>query len=303
MPKGYRISEESLEVRIPDEIQNKDVTFRSAERDTPIAQAAHLSLVIGSFSSLEDAEQAGERWRDVLQRAFAQIRLGADLGGRGPTGVATHAGLEWLQGQFGQRVVNDVHGVMAFECEPWPRFVRTEATADAQKNAENVWNAIAAAARVDTAVPLRERLAYEFYSASVEAPADARFMLLVMAVETLLEPQPREAAVIEHVDRLVSDTKAASLSTDEINSIVGSLGWLRNESIGQAARRLAREKLGDRQYDGQSPAKFITRCYRLRSDLAHGNLPRPEWGEVNYAAGQLEGFVCDLLSAALLNAG
>lgn len=46
----------------------------------------------------------------------------------------------------------------------------------------------------------REQLAYALYSASFsESSADARFVMLMMAAETLIKPQPRSETVAEHL--------------------------------------------------------------------------------------------------------
>ena len=71
--------------------------------------------------------------------------------------------------------------------------------------------------------------------------------------------------------------------------------FLYKESIRQAGKRLA-STLGDRSYMGEKPAVFFTRCYDLRSALAHGDYPRPTWAEVNLRAATLETFVADPLS-------
>ena len=56
--------------------------------------------------------------------------------------------------------------------------------------------------------------------------------------------------------------------------VTGTLRFLYKESIRQAGKRLA-STLGDRSYMGEKPAVFFTRCYDLRSALAHGDYPRP----------------------------
>ena len=151
-------------------------------------------------------------------------------------------------------------------------------------------------------MPPRDRLAYDLYSASLSMESvDSRFVTLVMAIEALLEPLPRERQVIAHVEHMIEATRDSSLPDEQIRSIVGTLGWLRKESIQQAGRRLVRERLGDRQYAGQSPGRFFTSCYKLRSDLVHGNEPRPPLAVVGEHIGVLDGFVGDLLSAELLD--
>jgi hypothetical protein len=245
--------------------------------------------------------EAAHRWVGSLRSAFACLNIGADFGNRTPTGGFTEAGLRWLAGRSRRRVLNDVHGVMVFEAEPTPSFASLgPMTAVVGKAGERVVEMVRAAARLDVSMTEQQQLAYDLYSASFsEGSADARFLMLMMAVETLLEPQDRSEAVAAHVDGLISATRSSTLPQQEIDSIVGSLNLLYSESIGRAGRRLA-QSLGDRRYDEEPPAEFFRRCYDIRSQLVHGHHPRPPQSEVNRRAANLEVFVSHLLAGDLL---
>ncbi len=146
-----------------------------------------------------------------------------------------------------------------------------------------------------------DQVAYDLYGASfAEVPTDARFLLLMMAIETMIEPEPRAAEVQAHVEALRTATKDSDLSDDEIRSIYGTLQYLRNASIGQAGRKLA-SRLGDRTYADKTPERFFSKCYELRSALVHGGHPRPSRAEVSSLAAPLETFVGDLLGIELLD--
>jgi len=215
-----------------------------------IRGAERLALVGRPYASEALALAAGARWRDVLAKALASLNIGADFGERAVTGVVTEAGLAALTEERGGRFVNDVHGLMAFECDPWPTFVSVSADAVAGRQEARVLDAIAKAAHIEAAVSDRERLAYDLYSASFfEASADARFMMLMMAVETLIELRARPSEVIAHVDQLLAATRAADIPKNEKESVEGASRWLRNQSIGQGGRELARQ-LGERRYMG-----------------------------------------------------
>ncbi len=97
------------------------------------------------------------------------------------------------------------------------------------------------AAAVSSRLSEVERLAFDLYSGSFFQPsADARLLMLTMAIETLLDLQPRPEESRAHVESLMSVTQSAALSNQERDSILRSLAWLLNESIGQAGRHLAR---------------------------------------------------------------
>ena len=82
--------------------------------------------------------------------------------------------------------------------------------------------------------------------------------------------------------------------------MIGAMKWLANESISQAGRHIAQQRLGGMTYEGMSASKFFTHCYCLRSALVHGSIPFPNFDQVNSAVGQLESFVSDLLTQPIL---
>jgi hypothetical protein len=148
-----------------------------------------------------------------------------------------------------------------------------------------------------------ERLAAELYGASFfQENADSRFLLLMIAVEALLDPAPRPESVRDHVHRMIALTKEATLPEHERSSLLSSLDRLRSESIGQSGKRLARERLASRTYDNREPGRFFRDCYDLRSHLVHGIEPIPTRADVAAAAAQLEHFVGDLLAGPVLAA-
>jgi hypothetical protein len=296
---GARVSIDSPETHLLLTGPNgEEVRLQPTAADTALKDASDLALRGYGYDDEAEAAAAADRWRGLVQKAFARVNLGADFGDRAPHGHLTKAGLEFFG--TGRRVLNDVHGTLVFECEPPPMFGRVGGRGVVGVTAERLMNALNAAIELGAVMSDRDQVAYDLYSASFsETSADARLAMLMMAVETLIEPQPRSDEVREHVDALIADTQASDLPDGEIQSIVSSLQWLRDESIGQAGRRLA-SRLGDRRYVDEQPGRFFTKCYTLRSQLIHGHSPRPTRAEVDSRAAALELFVHDLLSVELL---
>lgn len=125
--------------------------------------------------------------------------------------------------------------------------------------------------------------------------------MLMMAVETLLDPADRPEKVQAHVQSLIDQTKAADLPEQEKESILGSLKSLFQDSVSRAGQKLA-ATLEGRTYMDLPPEKFFKKCYTLRSRLAHGDVPRPSFEEVNMMNGPLEQCVGHLLCPKLLEA-
>jgi hypothetical protein len=277
------------------------ITLRPADGNTTIAEARRLSLHGRGYATESEAAAAGTQCGGWLILAFASLNVGADFGDRALIGMVTPVGLADMSLAAGTRVLNDVHGLMTYECEPQPRFVRvgtpTLQVGHAHQRLADAFNRAIALAAVPTS---RQRLAYDLYAASFsESTADARFVMLMMALETLLEPQLRSDEAQLLVDELIATTRQSGLPIGEIRSIEGTLKWLRQESINRAGRRLA-SRLGGRTYHEEDPETFFTRCYTLRSQLVHGSDPRPSRTEVDQRAAQLELFVGHLIGESLL---
>jgi hypothetical protein len=168
-------------------------------------------------------------------------------------------------------------------------------------SADNFQTTFLACVQLRPSLGAQDLLAYSlFHSSFFQPSSDSRFLLLVMAIEALLTPAPRSPQARDHVNRLIEQTRSAPLPEHEKNSMIGALSWLRNESINQAGRCLALNRLHDRPYNEQSAPDFFSYCYQLRSNLVHGKLPVPTFGEISYAAGTLEVFVADLLTSPVL---
>ena len=141
-------------------------------------------------------------------------------------------------------------------------------------------------------------IAFTLFNASFFQPtADTRFILLVMAIEALIEKTERQSDTVQLVESLIERTSRENIDQSEKDSLRGSLSSLKYESIGQAGKRLAVARLGsESKYQDLEPRDFFARCYKVRSNLVHGSNPFPTFEEVGALAAPLEGFVSDLLT-------
>ncbi len=276
------------------------VWLAAVEPVGPLRDALRIVVRGEGFEDEATARDVGERWRDVVCRALARLHLGADFGERTAHGQLTAAGESWQEQLLGFPVKSDLPGVTVFPCNPELRFMRFQAEGCRRPSPERSAAVFGAAAELDSRLSAVERLAFDLYSGSFFQPsADARLLMLMMAVETLLDLHPRPDAARAHVQTLIDATAAADLPQSDRQALLSSLSWLLNESIGQAGRRLAK-RLEPRRYGGRSPSAFFTQCYTMRSALVHGQVPRPTRNEVDGLAAPLEMFVGHLLSGDLL---
>lgn len=266
-----------------------------------LKQTEQYSLFGTGYASESEAKVAGEQYETALLISLAHVRVGADFGYRAAKSIVTHDGLRHLEEVHGERMLNDVHGLMVYARAPRPKFATFHANLLRGANLEKFVQAFKSAAAARSQLDERERLAYSLFNSSFFQPtADSRFLLLVMSVEALIEPADRSAEARSHVDALIAATKSAAIPESERESMLGSLSWLRKESINQAGRHLASTRLAGRAYKGKSAADFFTYVYQLRSSLVHGSIPSPTFEQVSAAAAPLEVFVSELLTCHVL---
>jgi len=277
------------------------VQLRSRPKGANISDSRELILISSGWPSQDDALAAGSRCRDALLLASAKWRIGIDIGIGPPKFMMTRAGLEMFQAQAGSKLLNDIHGLMAYPTEPQPRFVSGGADVVLSTPAERFQSAFRSALRLARPISERERLSFDLFNLSFfQLFSHTRLLLLVMSFEAILDPQPRPADVLDHVEQLIRHTRDAThLPPSQVASLVGSLGWLRYESIRQAGKRLAAEKLGACRYDTMTPEDFFDHCYNLRSRLSHGSTPAPTDAELGSAAATFECFMSDILTRDL----
>jgi hypothetical protein len=237
---------------------------------------------------------AGQQWRARLMRSFAAINVGADFGDRTLTGFISDYGLQALAPY--KRAMSDTGKLVTYECEPeeplffLPNRVPFWVSSPHERLQAAMANAVATGGLSE-----ESQVAYDLFSSSFGQPAEARYALLMMALECLIKPSSRSAESRKHVESLISATEKSGLPKGEIDSICGSLSWLLNQSIGQAGRALAK-RLRPERYMDEDPITFFQGCYDVRSRLLHGNHPLPRPEELGPRGAELERFVGDLLA-------
>jgi hypothetical protein len=264
------IDSDLREVRIPSRDAGLTLFLRSAIHEKSIKEAEQLVLTGEGFISEEAAAEAGQRFEEVFMITLAKGRIGADFGDRAPKSSFTEHGLRAFFPP-GERVsLNNVHGLMVYPSEPKPQFVAWGPGSLLRGiTVETFHVEFGAAAERNRKLTDRERIAFALFNSSFFQPgADARFLLLTMAIEALIEPAQKSSEAMQLVDCFIKQTKESALRRSEKDSLIGSLKWLRDESISKAGQRLAREKLGEpgeRQTDGlrqEVPGRHVDTCHR-----------------------------------------
>jgi len=278
------------------------LVLSSGSDEVAIKDADQFIFMSSGWPSEEAARLAADKYVPALARTLARLRIGVDFGDRAPEGGGfAPAVIESIWQKHGVRVINETPGVMVYESEPAPAFASSSGSVGIAVHSAQFEQVFQQALQNPEPLLEEESVGLGLFNASFfQKSADSRFLMLVMALEAVLELNFRSASAVAHVEELIAATEdSALLTAQEKNSICGSLRWLRRDSTSHAGKMLVTETLGDRQYMGMQPAQFFAHCYSLRSRLAHGAHPLPTRQEIGVAAANLEVLVSDMFSGGL----
>jgi hypothetical protein len=252
------------------ESNEAEISLRAVGSES-IRRSRDLVVTGRPYDNEAEARSRGEAWQHTLVRALASLRVGADFGERGSLGWVN---TDLLSRRSGTRILQDKLGVSVYREQPTPHFVGVgQPTLSVGKNSNAFIEAVDKASEVSEGLGEPILIAYYLFSASTsEQEIEARFILLVMALETMVDQQDRSALVRGHVDQLCELTKQNSnLLDEEKTSLLSALRRLKQESIGESGKRTV-GILGSSIYAGRTPEQFFSQCYSLRSMWVPDNL-------------------------------
>jgi hypothetical protein len=294
-----RINSEAEELEVLRLPSGERFRLRTGASGSPIKDHPRAALLGAPYRSSEEAKRAAENAKTALLYWAVEQRLGIDFGDDRPKGIATEAGLAILRQQFGVPFRNDVHGIDVYEKVPGLRFVTVDVTPTVGKNPSGLLETFGHELRLRRQLTDKQILASEIYSVSFfDTSPRSRFITLVTAIEALLEPAARESAVQELIQKMVASTQESTIDRQTKTAIIGSLQWLKAQSIGQAGRTLAAKLLPEKTYDGRMSSAFFRHCYDIRSQLVHSGKTKAAMDMVALA-NTTESFVADLLIASI----
>jgi hypothetical protein len=281
---------------------NIHVILRPLNQGQSIQNEKDFELVGESWISIDEAWNAGKKFRDALIYTLIQLHLGGKFGSDDFSSGLSTAKIYNSKNKNNLAIRYDHIGLDVFETDVstvWAQLGKPKLGIVIQPlTFESIFrNNLNRPRNYST----KGRLAINLYNQSFfQASPEARFLILVMAVEALLEPKKRSSMATSLIQGFIDGTKKyQGLSSEERNSIISSLSWLSKESIGKTGRDLASTYLTG-SYMKMEPPDFFKHCYDVRSKFVHGNKEfTPE--EIGKLASNLEIFVADLINAIFSN--
>ncbi len=297
-PKDSRLRWEYSSYIISNLDKYNQITICSKKEDDQISNSESLIFTSHGFISDSSAKEEGEKVLDNIIRTFVSLKKGIDYGALGKSFYFTDYGLESIAKQNKiKRLLSGGLGLTVYKTEPKPAFASLNPDVGPLSPIEQFHNKFVEYSQKNESISATLSLAIHLYNSSffVELP-EPRFLLLIMAIEVLIQCEGRDDSAIAHVDKMIEFTcNNHELSKSDRMSMKGSLTWLKSQSIGQAGRELARKVLMGKKYNNMNASKFFTYCYGVRSALVHGNSNSPSVQELKYLATELVNYVSDLI--------
>jgi hypothetical protein len=210
---------EAPEIQIPAPEAGVSLALRATSGKS-LKDEERWALVGEGYKSEKDARDAGSRMQDILVIVFAKLRIGANFGNRSPIHgqyaktLFTQVGLLQTQQLLGdERHLNDEPGLSVYSSYPKPKFIAYAPPVAIAKNPDNVQNTFISGLKQGRPLTDRERIASELFFASFfQSSPDVRFLLLVMAVEALIEKRPKSKEAVAYVDNFVTQIKSSNIA-------------------------------------------------------------------------------------------
>ncbi len=271
--------------------------LKSIEKEKDIFKSIKSSnefcIISSGYTSENEAKELGLLYKQFITSVFCKLRIGLNFGERMPKSFITKYGLEMIAQEINRNTIFDSTEVQVYPTDLDPIFVKVnQPIVSITTSNENFEDAVKFCQNHKIEITETKRLAFELFSAStISDYTDSRFLLLMMAIETLIVPEERHSDELTFINRFILELKDSFLNSKQ--SLISTLNHLKQESIGSAGRKLS-SKLSGNYYE-MTPNKFFMLCYEIRSKLVHGHVPRPDIIEMGNCIAELERFVSDLI--------
>ncbi|MDN3495147.1 hypothetical protein QL996_04350 [Planococcus sp. APC 4015] len=277
---------------------SEEVRLETWSPDETLRDATLLLLIGDGYKTAQQALDASVAWRGQLQLMLAHANIGADFGERHDRQLTETGQTYWNEIPLDGAVNHADHGLVVYPTELGPTawmHAEVSLSGAAMAPPDKVIDLIS-----DHQLGLSTlgQVAFNLYSASFEASnADARLLMAMAALETLVPPESRPDMEVELIDRLAALLEEdGSLSREAKDALHAGLGNLRHKSISQRLRALW-PRLDGQTFRGKTAARAFRNAYQIRNRLVHLPTSATSPHDVALAAFDLQNIVAALLAS------
>lgn len=257
-----------------------------------------LILSGGPFVTEQAAESFGKKVKNALMLTATRLNMGFDLGKDKASGGFSRVVKDSVREKTGISLLDDIHGLCVYDDSVPVKFTSITATLTISSSASRFIEAFKESHSQRLDLNDKELLAFELYSAShFESSERARFLTLVMVIESLLQPKPKSCVALSLIEKFKEMTKDSKLETSECDSLLGGLQCLCDKSISKTGRDLVKKHLKNSLYFKKKAQDFFTHCYSLRCQLLHEGRVKNVTVDFENIVFELDKMVADLLTS------
>jgi hypothetical protein len=287
-------NEKEIEFSLPN---GHKATFRCLDNNI-FDESTKFIIVSGGYDSEEIALTSAKEIKKAVLCFGTKYRLGVDVGKDKANGGFSKYVKDKILVEHGLKIIDNVHGISVYT-EDYPTSYVTLAGVGLLNPRQNVYFAEEVCKLIPIAniVDEKIRLGMELLTSSYfESSTRSRFVTLVFSAESIANPEKRSDSSIALVNELLTSVKTSKINSQERDSLLGSLSWLKNDSISQCLRKMTNKYLPNKIYGGLKSDKFISKCYEARSTLVHNGAVDEKDYDIGILAADLEVYMTDMLS-------
>ncbi len=266
-PGFFYLEQESITYSL-DEKLSIQVTPRDFNR---LKDATKYHIECGGFCSYQKAKDCGEKLRTHLRLINCMLDLGLSIPSIDGTNTNVSEEIKNKVRQDGGELLDTIVGLHVYPDDG--RHLEHVVSGKVNvfpsdsyyvlKGLKDSW---------ESSFELNESVAeiLEILNISVrETSPKIKFLATYLAMEQIIEKEMRSQDAQELIDQLIQATYASPLSDTEKESLVGSLGYLKEQSFSSAFTSFARRITSPESIHGMSVKKFVSKCIKLRNKIAH----------------------------------
>lgn len=294
-PGFFRFEEQNIPVELEEGL---DLVLAARDADT-LAKATRFHIEGRGFPNEEAARSVGERLKLRLRVLNSLLGLGIEVPAvDSRRTVVAKAVKEKILEETGEVIIDTIEGLAVISNDP-KHFEQVSAGRASVYPSDPAYVLKALAVVWGLEMQLDERAddALQILSiATRELSPRAKFLATYLALERMIDRLPRSEAAQKLIEELQGQVRRSALDDPDKNSLVSSLGNLREQSFRTALFALVDRINPPPTIDGMPGRTFLSECVDIRNKIAHNAMLDASVDWVKVSAG-LRHFVMSLIWA------
>jgi hypothetical protein len=265
-----------------------------------IKTSHRLGLCGEPYATIEEAFQAGRAARLTLIEFAIHQRFAVAVGAPEPPGGVKEFCESAVVDKDGTAHLDGIHGLAVYDASRPTKFWYGNDVNLLLGRSEDRLRQEVGRHYPPLQLTEKQEIAYELFAASqFEVSQRSRFLSLMLAVESLLEPRALAPEAQQFLELLLAQIAKSSLTDHDKKSMKDKIKFAAQESIRQCAKRLTVQLLGKKIYLEKEAGAFFLWLYDVRSELVHNGKISKKGGDLPTILNDVEQFVADLLDASI----